>query len=101
VLDYVQGRSKIVDIKEFEVIHGRYKIYKFLFDDEESSDEEEVLFFCDEYGVILARWLDEGLGTSFEYDKVSSGLVNQILNDTTGFYMEKIAPPPPRPAGER
>lgn len=94
VLDYMQGRSKVTNTKEFEGIYGQYRVYKFLFDEEASSDEEEVLFFCDKYGVIFARWLGEGMGTSFEYDEISTALVQQILTDTTDFYIDKIPPPP-------
>ncbi len=97
ILRTIEGISYLVNTKDFKIFDKNYRIYKFLYDEINSSDEEFVYFFCEKYGIILTRWLHEGLGTSLEYDKTSTELVKQILADTTGFYMAPPPPPPPPP----
>ena len=95
------GVSNLIKTKRFIVNNKNFKIYKYLYDEKGGSDEEEVFFFNEHYGLLLNFWLNEGFPRSSEYDDISTELVQQILADTTGFYMEKIPPPPLMPVKEK
>ena len=83
----------LIKYRTYSINSTEYTVYKYLFD-EEGIDEEEDIFYTDEYGVIYSRlWWFE-YGSSYEYDSISSMLVQLIVNDTTGFYKVKVAPPP-------
>ncbi len=89
---------RLLKHKAYSINGKDYIVYKYLFD-EEGKDEEEDIFFTEEYGVIYSRlWWFE-FGSSYEYDSISTRLVRLITSDTTGFFKEIIAPPPPPLSG--
>ncbi|MCG8581133.1 MAG: hypothetical protein MI866_14530 [Bacteroidales bacterium] len=92
------GQNVIFKLRKTRVynINGaNYTVYKYVYNDEQISDEEEDVFFTDEYGVLYDRLWWFSYGSSYEYDSISTKLVEYITSDTTGFFKDKILPPPP------
>ena len=48
-------KLKFVESKDLNLLGKTYKIYKYLYDEESSIDEEELLFFTPEYGIIMIK----------------------------------------------
>ncbi|WP_430817102.1 hypothetical protein [Carboxylicivirga sp. RSCT41] len=93
------GQNVIFELhktKVYKINGANYTVYKYVYNDEQSSDEEEDIFFTDEYGVLYDRLWWFSYGSSYEYDLISTKLVEYITSDTTGFFKEKILPPPPK-----
>ncbi len=94
ILKGEEATFRLIKSKNYNVDDVNYVVYKYLYD-EIGIDEEEDVFFTKEYGIIYNRlWWFE-YGSSYEYDSISTKLVRLITSDTTGFFKEIIAPPPP------
>ena len=71
-------KLKFVDIKELELLGTTYNIYKYLYDVESSIDEEELLFFTPQYGIIMRKPLSwPSYVKLLNYDKADN---DRIIN---------------------
>ncbi len=85
--------KKIVVIDDFE-----YEILKYDYDVKGSSDEETYYFFCRKYGLLVVdNYTEIGIVFSFNYDSVSSRLVQYMLERKNEFGITDFTIEPPNP----
>ncbi len=96
-LIYIYGLNcPLVATKTFKIDNNDFKILKYYYDEENSVDEESSFFYHENYGLLVCfndGWLD--LIFSIEYDNTSKILIDSIINDRSGFYLQNSPPPPP------
>ena len=82
---------KFIDSKEFELAGSTFTIYKYLFDLENSIDEELLFFFTPQYGIIMENsiaWPSYVKLLNYsksEDDKLINKLCEVILYDSNFF----------------
>lgn len=87
ILPFSDPQGVEISKKDFDFNGKEYQIQKYLFDDKNSNDEENYIYFNNSYGVLIvydAGW--ENIRTSYEYDTVTVELIDMICSDTTGFW---------------
>lgn len=87
-------RYPLISTKNIMVNGENFKIEKYFYDEKDAVDEESSYFYNDSYGFLVIfndGWSD--LSFTLEYDSISKILIENILQDRTGFYMENIPPP--------
>ena len=86
----------LIDRKTIIISNTKFEILKYFYDKEYWVDEETSFFFNQNYGILVAfndGWMS--LTSSFEYDEISKTLIDSIIKDKTGFYLESTLPPLP------
>lgn len=96
-LNYSGEKCKLLQQKPFYINGETFFVSKYLYDIENSHDEEAELFFHKKYGLLVIRdigWYYDKY--TFETDSVSTILIDSILEDLSGFYdyPEEENPPP-------
>lgn len=83
-LYYYQESCPLIDTMVYSIGKNAYRVLKYYYDEVNAIDEESIIYFTDEYGVLIL--FNEGwfmMAGIFEYDKISNQLVNMILADST------------------
>lgn len=86
-------RCPLISTKEINVKGEKFEIKKYYYDNMMSNDEESSFFCNNKYGILLL--FNEGwsnLKFTLEYDSISKILIENILQDKTGFYTGNILP---------
>jgi hypothetical protein len=95
MLTYFNFNAPMVDKKTFLISGQEMEIKKYDYDIHESADEEESIYFNDNYGIVAIRgdvwgyFLEFNKGGQFEAE-----LFKLLKKDTSGFYNFKIPPLP-------
>jgi len=86
---YNNVECSILEIKQYEVDKNKYEVVTYLFDVKHSDDEELLLFFHPEYGLLVEyseHWL---LSKTFESDYITKRLAFVIKREQS-----KVLPRP-------
>ena len=87
ILRYHNIDIPLIDSKDFFVGTQTVQIRKYQYDLLNSLDEEESIYFLDNYGIIAIRLNAWGYHYIFDNgDTNTRKLIDLILKDTTGFY---------------
>jgi len=93
MLTYNNFNAPMVDKKIFQVSGQETEIRKYDYNIPEAADEEESIYFNDNYGVVAIR--GDSWGYFIEFDKgeqFGAELFKLLQADTSGFYNFKIPP---------
>ena len=87
---YFDVNAPLTAQKNFEVNGQTFKISRYSYNLENSAGEETNYFYHPHYGLLVVY--NEGcfpsLAYTMELDQTSKSLVDRILQDRTGFYIE-------------
>jgi len=89
VINILNKNCPLVDRKTIEINNKKFEILKYFYDEQDMIDEETSYFYNQNYGVLVVfndGWMT--LISTFEYDEISKILIDSILKDRTGFYLE-------------
>lgn len=75
---YNNVECSLVKIEEYLIENGSYEILTYLFDEENSVDEELILFFNKDYGLIMEYSKHWNLSKTFISDETTQELISQI-----------------------
>ena len=93
-LKYSDLDIPLIEEKEIEIEGKKFLIGKYQFDDPDSYDEEESIYFIENYGAILISGDAWGLYAVFDRGGViEKKIIEFIQKDTSGFYG---VPEPPK-----
>jgi hypothetical protein len=88
--------------KDFFINGDQFTVFKYYYDQINSSDEETAYYFCADYGLLIVdNDTYYGLWHTLAYDDCSKLLVEKILKDNSEFYKDVTAEVPPEPKGYR
>ncbi len=93
MLTYYNFNAPMVDKKIFVVSGQETEIRKYDYNMPEAADEEESIYFNDNYGVVAIRGDSWGYFLEFDKDEQFEAELFKLLQvDTSGFYNFKIPP---------
>ena len=81
---FFEDTCDLISIQEFDLSERKIKIYKYYYDKEKSADEESYIYYNPEIGLIAIYNLGWFSFDFFNYES-TSGLLEKIKADTTGF----------------
>jgi hypothetical protein len=77
----------------YELSYKEYKIHSFYYNIIDQVDEENTIYFSDDYGPIILYnngW--QTIAAKFQYDSISNELATLILADTTNQFPRSVRP---------
>ena len=83
-LTNVENFIELIGIQEFLFEHKLYKVYKYLMDNPNIADEEELYFYTPEIGILITE-----SGSWFGYERLIES--SSLKNSQLAFYLsEKV-----------
>jgi len=94
IINILNLNCPLVDRKTVEINNKKFEILKYFYDKEDLIDEETSYFYNQNYGILVV--FNDGcksLISTFEYDAISRTIIDSIIRDRTGFYLDNISLP--------